>query len=136
MKPAMKTSRTIVALLGAFVLGLPWLASGAAAETRTLRCPSMTIITGIREAVPYPWARVPRSGGLTRIWVAPIGGGRSRLICEYGSAGRLTRIVLPPWRCTAAGRAHFRCTDGRRPPPIGSTRAHLTAPGRETRDQG
>ncbi len=117
MKLSRKTSRSIMAVLGALVLGLPWMTNGAEAGTRTFRCPSMTIATGIREPVPYPWSRVSRPGALRWARVEPIGGGRSRLVCDYGPAGQLTRIVLPPWRCTAAGRAHFRCTDGRRPPP-------------------
>ncbi len=117
MKPSMKPSPKMAMLAALLALGLPWLANGAAAETRTFGCPSRAIETGIREAVPSPWFRVFRSGGLTRTWVEPIGGGRSRLVCDYGPAGRLTRIVLPPWRCRPAGLSGFTCTAGRTPPP-------------------
>lgn len=118
MKLSMTTFRSTMRMAaGALALGLPWLASGVAAETRSYRCPSMTITTSIREAVPSPWSRVSRSGTLRWARVETIGGGRSRLVCDYGPAGRLTRIVLPPWRCTVAGRYAFTCTTGRTPPP-------------------
>lgn len=76
-----------------------------------IACPVQRVRSDIATRLPRAWSSQPTWAELQEARVVRAGRGRPQLVCDYGSAGEISRLAPRATRCRSRGD-HFVCAAG------------------------